>query len=346
MPSSFAHYAIGAVVVTFLGLRGRDRAKAGLWAVAPDLDVITAVLWFLLAPVLPLDASSLITGMHLLTHRGFSHSLLIVPLVVAGVWRWGGGRRMAVAAGAAWSSHIVLDLFTPWRVVPWWPISAGEVHWPTFTGLDPLLTLASIVATFLLLVELRLAERIGRLRERLPRWRGWASRHTESALMATLASLVLAAVVLQATAWEAGVGRGDVHPHGTPRSLVAVEEAGFWRVEERWHPWDTPTVHTIPRINASEDVPDAAALVALASCTMARLGPYGFVDRPAWQVQPGEEGTAIVKATDVVRNATGEGGPVIEFVVREGEVEAVRLGDRGRFALRVPAPVVEAAACR
>ncbi len=118
-----AHFLVGAGVGELLRSparlsRGRAWVAGGLVALLPDLDTI---LRFALGAPAP-------------NHGVYTHSLVAVMIVGACVWAFL-GPRWALLAGAAYASHLVVDLLRAGRtsVHLFWPFLSEPVP-----GLYPL----------------------------------------------------------------------------------------------------------------------------------------------------------------------------------------------------------------
>lgn len=347
MTSTLGHYAVAAALLALLGCARRTVALGGLFAAAPDLDVLTAIPWTLAAPALPLDADTLLLGAHLFGHRGLSHTLLAAGLAALVTGLAVRSLRWAGVAGLAWASHVALDAFTPWPLAPLWPFSSLEVRYPIVTTLDPLLTLVSVAALVALLGPL-VVDRypIGSMarRERLTAFgHAWGRRLA----LASLAVLALHVAWLGGVAAAQDVPLSATHSANLPRTATVLDTDGGFEVQHRWSPFDDgETRHVAERQNRTARGNATQAMDAVA-CALPGLGPYGDVADPTLIARPATEGL-IVEARDVVRNAT-TGGPHLQFHVVDGEIleaQTTREGQRDWFRIGIPAPVLEAAACR
>lgn len=348
MPSSLAHYAVGAAGLRVLDLPRRQLALFSLWSVVPDLDVAPAIAWSLSAPHLPIGAEGLRTGARLLGHRGFSHTFPAAVLVGLLVWAWTRNRRHALAAGLAWGLHVLLDTLTDWSTIPFWPFSEATYRVPLVTGLDPLLTILSLGAIVALLGPV-VTERLGWPG---PAWRGrldgWGRRWGRGLAYASVGAVVVSAAFV---GWTAAVAdAGTVLPANAPRTASldrpADAEADAWNVTTRWLPPGEGSTRRIPYVaNASQAPPD---LVDEAECTLEDLGSFAPVDDPVWTLR--REGNVwIAQAQDLVRNATGTGGPQVHVAIGDERVKAAWItgedGERSRLRLPLPDALVEEDPC-
>lgn len=348
VPSSLAHYAVSAGILAAIGLRGRTLAIAALWAVVPDLDILTAVPWSLVGPELGLGADGLVTGQYLFGHRGLSHTFLMAGLVAVGVAAWTRRAKPALVAGLAWGSHVLLDALSPWPTTPYWPFSSAKVHVPIVTGLDPILTLVSAAAIVALLGPLARA-RWSSIPGALDRWREARSRWGHRLAAASVAAVLVNVAWLGAVAATHEADLSETYSANVPRTVTVVPTVDGWVRETHWFPGTSSGSEVIPEVDNRSAYPDVQPALASARCTIEELGPYNPVDDPIWVVRPGEEGLTI-EALDLVRNATGSGSPRLIFTFDNGTVDQVTLtGEQGEdswLRLPVPGPVVEAARCR
>ena len=133
MPSPLGH-ALAGLTVQALAARGREDlldvrrvAIAVGAAVAPDVDLLF----------------KLVDGRN--HHQAQTHSLGCAVAAAVAVWvfaRWRGwpaAARLALLAGAAWTSHVALDYLgrdthPPIGLMALWPVSSGyfKFPWPLF----------------------------------------------------------------------------------------------------------------------------------------------------------------------------------------------------------------------
>jgi inner membrane protein len=111
-------------------------------ATLPDLDS------FLIAPFTD-DPVALMT-----LHRGFSHSLFVLPLLAWAIWTWlrrRGGRVAQAPRGWFWAiqlalvTHPLLDAFTVYGTQLLWPLPLRPVMWSSVFIIDPGYTLWLLV---------------------------------------------------------------------------------------------------------------------------------------------------------------------------------------------------------
>lgn len=354
MPNSAVHLALAALCLSAIGLRGRQRAWLSLLAVAPDLDVLTAVPWMLISPYLDLPAGLLVQGSWLLGHRGFSHTLLAAALVGAAVWRWRREAWLTLGAVVAWASHVALDGVTPWPIHPLWPASDVLIQRPLITTLDPLVSLASLVASAAILAPLLVPRLPWPSEARRQRWLDWGDRRADRWLTVSLVAGLLTVAVLPATAVIQGVDVAQVQPAGFPKSQVVTRQGLVWSTSQHTLPWSPAETTETPVFRpAGEDgrppPGHLSATMSQAWCLAHHLGPYAPLHRTALNLTTEGWGTRVT-AFDPVRNATGEGGASVTFLFHRGELVTGYLGggpgDEGPgFSLPLPASVLEAAPC-
>ncbi|WKN45972.1 metal-dependent hydrolase [Tunicatimonas pelagia] len=162
---SLTQLVLGASVgEAVLGRKVGNRAVVwgAIGGTIPDLDV-------LLNPFL-----SDVQGV--LIHRTFSHSLLVLtllaPIIGYGVWRL--HRSKTVASWKDWSwlfffalvTHTLLDSFTNYGTMLFFPFSDVRVAWRTIFIIDPLYTLPMLIGTLAILFLSRNSPR----RKQINRW--------------------------------------------------------------------------------------------------------------------------------------------------------------------------------
>lgn len=204
--------AVAAAIVPAQHRRAALLAGAALGTL-PDLDSLPIAL-------LTDDPVALMT-----LHRGFSHSLLVLPWVALALWAWFRARGGRVAESPVrwfWAillalvTHPLLDAFTVYGTQLLWPLTPPPAMWSSLFIIDPLYTvwlLAACIAAWV-------------LRER---------RGAQRALVAGLAlstayvgwSLVAkAAVDREADRALAALGLADAPRFSVPMPLNTV----LWRV--------------------------------------------------------------------------------------------------------------------
>lgn len=142
----------GLIGATLPQAVSRDR-RLLLWAGAfgflagllPDLDVLIR--------------SSSDPLLYLEYHRQFTHALLFIPvggLASAVVLYWAVGRRKGISFRATWlfctlgyGTHGLLDAFTSYGTMLWWPFSSARVAFNFVSVIDPLFTLPVLVLVVL-----------------------------------------------------------------------------------------------------------------------------------------------------------------------------------------------------
>lgn len=159
---SLTQLVLGAAVAA--AIAPREHRRAALLAGAalgtlPDLDVLPISL-------LTDDPVARMTW-----HRGFSHSLFVLPLVAWALWAWlrsRGGRVAQAPRRWFWAiqfalvTHPLLDAFTVYGTQLLWPLPTPPVMWSSVFIIDPLYTIwllgACVAAWFL--HEPRSAQRV------------------------------------------------------------------------------------------------------------------------------------------------------------------------------------------
>lgn len=116
-----------------------------LGGMAPDLDVVIRSAG---DPLLALEY-----------HRHFTHSLAFIPiggLLVAAPFLLLAREQprehkllIAAATTVGWATHGLLDAFTSYGTMLWWPFSSARVAWNWISVLDPIYTLILAVGVWL-----------------------------------------------------------------------------------------------------------------------------------------------------------------------------------------------------
>lgn len=143
---SLTQIVLGAAVVAAIA-PPRHRRAALLAGAAlgtlPDLDAL---------PIALLTDDPIL---RMTWHRGFSHSLLVLPWVAWAIWAWcrtRGGRvsdaprRWFWAIQLALLTHSLLDAFTVYGTQLLWPLSFRPVMWSSVFIIDPLYTVWLLAA--------------------------------------------------------------------------------------------------------------------------------------------------------------------------------------------------------
>jgi len=138
--------AVAAVIAPPAHRRAALLAGAALGTL-PDLDTL---------PIALLTADPIA---RMVLHRGFSHSLFVLPWIAAamwwGFWRFGHGRvkqapkRWFWAIQLALITHPLLDAFTVYGTQLWWPLSVSPTMWASVFIIDPMYTIWLLVACIL-----------------------------------------------------------------------------------------------------------------------------------------------------------------------------------------------------
>ena len=94
-------------------------------------------------------------------HRGFSHSLFVLPGVAVAIWlvlkRWWAPVRAAplpwlAAIGLALLTHPLLDAHTAYGTQLFWPLSVSPTSWATLFIIDPLYTVPLLIGIIAALI--------------------------------------------------------------------------------------------------------------------------------------------------------------------------------------------------
>ncbi len=138
---SLTQIVLGSTVAA-LAVRPEHRRKAlavgAVLGTLPDLDVLPMMLW-------PSDPVT-----QMVTHRGASHSLLVLPFVAGALWLllrrlWAPVRespgRWFWAIALVLLTHPLLDAFTVYGTQLLWPFRPPPVMWSNLWIIDPAYTL-------------------------------------------------------------------------------------------------------------------------------------------------------------------------------------------------------------
>lgn len=143
---SLTQIALGAGVAALCvpaGHRRRAMIAGALLGTLPDLDSL---------PLLLLTDDPVV---RMTSHRGWSHSLLVLPALATALWWWLRRRWQPVReAPRAWwwaislalVTHPLLDAFTVYGTQLWWPLPVPPVMWSSLFIIDPGYTLWWLLA--------------------------------------------------------------------------------------------------------------------------------------------------------------------------------------------------------
>ena len=150
---SLTQAALGAGLAAVCVPRGQRRKALLAGAVLgtlPDLDVF-------------IDYGDPVANFTM--HRGFSHSLFVLPAAALAIWAalrrvW---RPVREAPGAwltavqlALVTHPLLDAHTAYGTQLLWPLASPPVAWATLFIIDPLFTLPLVVGALMILIRPRM----------------------------------------------------------------------------------------------------------------------------------------------------------------------------------------------
>lgn len=337
--NDLVHYAAGVLVAGAFGFTGRRRLGLGLFAVAPDWDVLTTPLVPFLITWLGLDHAQGHALVIALGHGAFSHSILATSALV-GLGYLGGLRgRSLAAAAAAVGSHYPLDFVLTWSVWPFLPFSDKGIAWGVVTSGD---LVVSALAIFLALVVAG-----------PDAWRSWRRRRGEHVsppvpAWVSLAGLVVLAAALAAPAFLQHSMLREHFPVDdavadpvtyTTHALIATGNETFRMrlVDARQ---GVIGEMTIPRERDDTGGEGAAALDLVRRALEGADAPSPLV-RPAFRARGGEEpGEIVVEAREasslLAAAHLGEDEAGLDFVIdREGRVRAIH-ARVGELSTRVP----------
>jgi len=120
------HYIAGILFAWFYGIKGNKKYWYGLWAIVPDLDGILIALLMLGRRIFGYSLEFLEHNQFFVTffsHRGFSHSLFLLALVIGALFLFKIPKRTILIISSIWASHLFLDYLTSWKFFPFLPFS-------------------------------------------------------------------------------------------------------------------------------------------------------------------------------------------------------------------------------
>ena len=145
MPSAHVHYAFGLMIAYFLGYRGWKNMKMSVYAIAPDFDVFTNMLLFLILAVSKVDHGTYVLLNDLLGHRGFSHSITFILVVMGIAYLVTRNRKTVGYAGILMGSHLLLDYTISWELRPFFPFHSGRFESSTVEFIDPVINIVALL---------------------------------------------------------------------------------------------------------------------------------------------------------------------------------------------------------
>jgi len=119
MVATAIHYVTGLVIARLFNYKDNHKFLQGLWAAAPDVDAIFFIVLILANRMFGMGSSSQWTV--LFSHRGISHSFLLIAIVLVVLFLLKSKKILMVACML--SSHLILDLMTSWKLFLLLPFS-------------------------------------------------------------------------------------------------------------------------------------------------------------------------------------------------------------------------------
>lgn len=335
--NDLVHYAAGLLVVGAFGLTGRRRWALGLFAVAPDWDLLTTPLVPYLISGLGLDHEQGHALVIALGHGAFSHSIFATSALVGIAYLSGLRGRSLAAAAAAVASHYPLDFVLTWSVWPFLPFSDVGVAWGVVTTGDVVVTaLAAALALALAGPDVLVWWRRRKGRPALRRPPAWASVAAAAVLAG---SLVVPALVQQDMLREHMPGLdASADPVSYARhALIAVEEDAFRMVLVDAFRGELGAL-TLPRVEDATGGRAAEALELVRRALVEADAPSPLV-RPVMRAHAADEGI-VVEAREasslLAEHVLGEDAFGLDFRFdAEGRVEAIH-ARKGEKATRIP----------
>jgi inner membrane protein len=220
-----------------------------LGGMAPDLDVLIR------------SASDPLLALEL--HRHFTHSLVFIPvggLLVAAPFLYLAReqprehkRLIAAATTLGWATHGLLDAFTSYGTLLWWPFSRTRVAWDWISVIDPLYTV-------LLAIGVVIAAK------RVKAWPAWAGLIASSVYLGLCGWQHARALAAQANLADMrghSIVRGDAQPllftNLLWRSIYEDDDGRIW-IDALTIPWRAKIHHngsgTRSKVEAPENPDD------------------------------------------------------------------------------------------
>lgn len=125
------HYIVGVLIAWFFGFKDNKKYLMGLWAVAPDIDALLFIGLALVRRLFDLSLGVLETNQILtvlFAHRGVSHSILLLFIVLGILYLFKMDKRILLIIGTLWVSHLFLDFLTSWKLFLLLPFSYASIY--------------------------------------------------------------------------------------------------------------------------------------------------------------------------------------------------------------------------
>jgi len=131
MVATAMHYIIGVLIVWLFGVRDNKKYLMGLWAVVPDIDAFLFLGFAFGRRLFDFSMGALETNQILtvlFAHRGFSHSLLLMFIVLGILYLFKINKKLLLIIGTLWASHFFLDFITAWKLFILLPFSYASFY--------------------------------------------------------------------------------------------------------------------------------------------------------------------------------------------------------------------------
>ena len=155
MVATSIHYIISVFLAWRFGNTStKNPFKWGFIGVIPDFDGLLFAVVILLESLGLGSVLSSSWATMLFSHRGISHSLILLGIISAGSWALWRSWRLTGLISLLWGTHLLLDGITAWKLFPLLPFSYIPFHMGLVEVFDPLLTVISAAIFGFLLVHL------------------------------------------------------------------------------------------------------------------------------------------------------------------------------------------------
>lgn len=157
MVATSMHYIVGVLLAHLLGIKDHRKFWIGLIAIIPDLDGILIAILMLIRSLSGVSMAWLEhsqTAVTLFAHRGISHSLLLLAVVLVFFIR---KKQLLKTIAILWGSHLFLDFITSWKMFPLLPLSFQPAYFGLVEVFDPLLTFFTTILFAFLLISTKVS---------------------------------------------------------------------------------------------------------------------------------------------------------------------------------------------
>jgi len=141
------------MIAYFLRYRGKQHLKMSIYSVLPDADVFLNIPFMLILTFTRVDHETYMWLNYLFGHRGISHSLLIILIVMGVVFLVVRNRRTMINAGILMLLHLALDYTIAWELKLFSPFYMGRFESATVEFMDPVINIAALLFIIIYIVH-------------------------------------------------------------------------------------------------------------------------------------------------------------------------------------------------